>query len=308
LSYRLHPYRPRFSLAARKELFHFSSWLLINNVLTFFMHRTTDLVLGRALGSGPLGVYNVAYEISNLPTTELVFPVSRAVFPGYSKMASNIDELRRAFLDVLSVVLLVVAPAGLGIASVAEPLVHVMLGEKWLDAVPLIQVLGVFGVLRASSANSGAMYLALGVPRLLALMTTLFLVMMGLALWVLVPAYGTLGAAFSMLFASATAVPAIFVVIARRLGLSLPAFLSVVWRPACSAVIMAGAVTFLQQQLVAFAVRPIVQLAVLSLIGAAIYLSCVLALWRLAGRPRGGETYLMPLGTAVLGRIKQRLA
>ena len=306
LSYVLHPYRPRFSLAAHRDLFRFSSWLLVNNLLTFLMHRTTDLVLGRASGSGALGIYNVAYEISNLPTTELIFPISRAVFPGYSKMAGSIDELRQAFIDVLSVTLLFVIPAGLAIAAMADPIVHVLLGDKWTEAVPLIQVLAVFGVLRASSANSGPMYLALGSPLLLALMTGLFLVVMGLGLWVLVPLHGALGAAFAMLLAGAIAVPMLFAGIARRLTLSAIVLAGAIWRPLCGALVMGASLVLVQHQLAASSMRSLVQLLILPPLGLAVYIGAVLAMWRLAGRPHGGESYLLPFGKAVFKRFWQR--
>jgi O-antigen/teichoic acid export membrane protein len=99
--------------------------MLVNNVLIFLSHRSTDLVIGRITGAPALGLYNIAYEISNLPTTELVFPISRAVFPGYAKMAASLEDLRQGFLDVLSVIVLFAVPAGLGIMVVSEPLPQV---------------------------------------------------------------------------------------------------------------------------------------------------------------------------------------
>ena len=48
-----------------------------------------DFVIGRMAGARALGMYAVAYEISNLPTTELVWPITRAVFPGYSRLAGD---------------------------------------------------------------------------------------------------------------------------------------------------------------------------------------------------------------------------
>lgn len=308
LSYRLHPYRPRFTLAARKDLFRFSAWMLVNNVLIFLMHRTTDLVLGRSAGAQALGTYSIAYEISNLPTTELVFPISRAVFPGYSKMAASVEDLRRAFLDVLSVILLFVVPAGLGIAVLAEPLVYGLLGEKWKEAIPLIQVLAIFGVLRAASSNSGAVYLALGIPRVLTYVTLLFLTLMGAGLWLLVPAHGAAGAALAMLIAAAIQVPVGFVVVASRLGLSPASLLGVFWRPLAGGLIMAIALVLTQHQLASLGVGHVVQLLALGPLGLGLYPASVLMLWRLAGRPNGGETYLMPLGSAFLSRFKQRLA
>ena len=68
LSYLVHPYRPRFSLAARHELFQFSKWLLLNNLLFFLRFRSAHFIIGKTAGTHALGLYTIAYEISNLPT------------------------------------------------------------------------------------------------------------------------------------------------------------------------------------------------------------------------------------------------
>jgi O-antigen/teichoic acid export membrane protein len=164
LSYVMHPYRPRLGLSGCRELLHFSWWVLINNILIFVAHRSSDLFIGRHAGPQALGIYNVAYEISNLPTTEMVFPISRAVYPAYSRMASNLPDLRRGYLDVLSVILLAVTGRTWN-AALADPLVRVLLGEKWLEAIPIIPVLCMFGIIRAAMSNSGSVFLALGDPK-----------------------------------------------------------------------------------------------------------------------------------------------
>jgi O-antigen/teichoic acid export membrane protein len=67
ISYWMHSYRPRLSLAGASDLMSFSGWLLVNNTLYFFNERLTDFVVGRMAGASALGLYNVSYEISNMP-------------------------------------------------------------------------------------------------------------------------------------------------------------------------------------------------------------------------------------------------
>src|SRR5262249_52980585 len=165
LSYVVQGYRPRFSLAAFSELMPFSSWLLLNNTLIFVNNRGVDLLIGRMCGPQSLGTYGMAYEISNLPTTELVWPMHRALFPGYALLARDPARLRQTFLDVMGVIAVVAVPAGIGIGIVARPLVSVLLGDRWLAAVDLVYILAAFGVVRVLHGPTGAVYLALGVPR-----------------------------------------------------------------------------------------------------------------------------------------------
>ena len=312
MSYQMHPYRPRFSMQGRKELFHFSKWMLLNNLLISLAHRVPDLVIGKLAGPSALGLYTVAYEISNLPTTELVFPVSRAVFPGYAKMAGDGDLLRRGFLDVLAVILLVTVPAGLGIIALAEPFVHVLLGAKWAAAVPLIQVLGVYGIVRAAGSNTGAVYLALGQPQLLTYLTLLFLSVLFPALWWLVSAYGAIGAAYAVLLAATMQLPFAFGVVMRQLGVGIGALASVVWRPVVAGLLMAAAIIVVRSGWIAEnASQPpgfLVQLLTLVPMGAATYAIAVLGFWYLNGRPDGGESKLLALAAVALSKLRKRVA
>lgn len=94
LSFTMHPYRPRLCWEAAGELFNYSKWLLLNNILIFLNNRGTDFIIGRVSGARSLGLYAVSYELANLPTTELVYPISRAVFPGYARLAGDLKQLQ----------------------------------------------------------------------------------------------------------------------------------------------------------------------------------------------------------------------
>lgn len=156
LSFGMHPYRPRLTLQRWRELFGYTKWLLLNNVLIFLNNRGADFVIGRVSGSHALGLYSVSYELANLPTTELVHPIQRAMFPGYSQLADDPPRLRQTFLDVLGLIAILTVPIGLLIGALAEPFVLTLLGSQWVAAVPLVQLLSVFGVVRALHGPTGS--------------------------------------------------------------------------------------------------------------------------------------------------------
>jgi hypothetical protein len=132
LSYWVHPYRPRLSLAGAADLFGFSKWLLAINTISYLKERSSDWVIGRLAGPASLGAFNVSYELASLPSTELIAPINRAVFPAYAKLAKESPEaLRVEYLSVIAMIMLIAAPAVLGLAAVAPLLVPVMLGPNW---------------------------------------------------------------------------------------------------------------------------------------------------------------------------------
>jgi O-antigen/teichoic acid export membrane protein len=291
LSYYMSTYRPRFSLEKRAELFHASKWLLVNNLLAFLNGRAADFVIGRFAGSAGLGLYTISSEISTLPTTELVAPINRAAFPGYARVAHDLALLRNSFLEVISMIALFAVPAGLGIVVLADLLVPAILGWKWQPAVPLIQVLAVYGVLGALQTNIGYVYLAVGRPRLITLVAFMqFLVFMAL----LLPAtwsHGATGAAWAFLGTVVLMVPVNQLLITHQLKLSLRGYCARLWRPLVAGIAMLLALNSLKGVLQPGHATHALVAALLTCVaaGALVYAAVLYLLWRLSGRPDGAE-------------------
>jgi PST family polysaccharide transporter len=311
LSYGFHPYRPRPSLAARRELFRFSSWIFATNALYTVRMRAADLIIGRMIGSHALGVYTVAYEISNLATTELVAPINRVVFPGYAKLSGDLAELRRCFFDVISIIALVALPAAVGIAVTADLIVALFLGAKWMETVPVIQVLALFGAVTALQTNLGPIYWALGKPRVPAIFHGAYLAVLLPLFLALIPRFGMLGAAWASLGTALVMVPATYSVAIRLLGTTWRGLLAPLWRPVAATGAMALVVSLFlaQPEPTRHAANAGLLLAAAVLIGVATYGLAILVLWYLSGRPQGAERHLLDkIVPLVKPAVRQRAA
>ena len=90
MSYVMHPYRPSWSLQGARSFLHFFKWLALNNTVVVIRMRLDTFIVGKIAGTEALGFYTVGYEISNLTTTELISPISRVLFPSFSKIAGDV--------------------------------------------------------------------------------------------------------------------------------------------------------------------------------------------------------------------------
>ena len=287
LSYVVQSYRPRLSLAAARELLGFSRWLLLNNLIWVLRFRSTDFVIGRLVGSQALGLYSTAYEISNLPTSELVAPLNRAIFPGYAKLASNTADLRREFLSVVSVIATCAFPISAGMVVTAALLVPVLLGHAWIETVPLIHLLVVYGLLVALQANTSSVYLALGRPNILTFVFGWNTVALVLFLVWLVPQQGVVGAARAVVGVASLAMPLNYFLVLRLLELSTWRLCAVLWRPAVAAAAMAVLLRFMIDH---WSVQAnVLGLAEAVAAGAVVYGALLVTLWLCSGRPAGPE-------------------
>ncbi|MES1981087.1 MAG: lipopolysaccharide biosynthesis protein [Pseudomonadota bacterium] len=301
LSYTMQPYRPKFCVAAMSELFHFSKWLLINNFLYFLIHQSSDFILGKLGGPSALGLFKISHEIANLPSTDLVAPINRAIFPGYVKMAGDMHVLRQGFLNVLSAIALFVLPIGIGIALTAEPLVHLMLGRNWVDAVPLIQILAVSGIIIALQTNQGSVYLALGRPKTLTLLAGLHAaVLLPLLIWGALKG-GALGAAVATAVTSALMMPINFIILLRSIKLHTAQCAAVLWRPLAATAVMIFTVKITLELIPGSSLLIYIsQLLLATIIGGTTYIAVIIFLWRLTGRQSGIEATILTRASAKL--------
>lgn len=305
LSFIVSEYRPRFCLKAKTELFHSSKWLVINNVLQFLNANVVQFFVGRMAGPQSLGYYNIAYEISTLPTTELAAPVNRAAFPGYSRVAHDLVQLRSSFLNTIAMIALFTLPAGAGIVMVADLLVPVVLGWKWLTVVALMQILAIHGVIQSLQTNIAYIYLATGRLKVISATLTLQLALLVACMLPALRGYGTLGAAWASLAATVLMIPVNQTLVARALQLSGTTFMRQILRPLLASLIMAAVLWGAKR-----AVAPPANLAAYGAMlaacvagGALIYCLVLYVLWRAAGQPAGAErTVMMQLQT----RLAQR--
>lgn len=287
-SYFMSPYRPRHCLTEWKPLINFSKWLLVNNVL-HVLGRADVYIIGRHFGAHDLGVYNVSAEIASLPSTELVAPIQRAIYPGFAKLAADAERLRRSYIDGLSILMMLAIPAATGIAVLADPIVRTLLGPNWVAAVPLLQILSLNGLLKLSGGNAYSVFLAIGRPKIITVQSLLNLAMLVPFLVIGISLFGLTGAAWALVGASGISLVVSFVVVGRKLHISVFDLARAVWRSWLAAGIMAACVLWATSLLAWVTEHPAAHLAAGILLGAITYILALLALWAMSGRPRSAE-------------------
>ena len=290
LSYLMHPYRPRFSLSRWSGIWGFSQWNILSSIASYLGGRADQFVIGRRESAKVLGWYSVGSEVAFLPSTELLAPLGRVMFPAFVRVREDVNELLRIFLLSLAVQALVGIPAGIGIALVAEQVVALMLGAKWIGAVPIVQTLGLAGVALALSSSPQYLLLALGRIRTLAWFNAVLCILLVLGL-------ASLELTVVQIAKLRLAVVVLGLLIINWLAISAMSELNgkrvvrEVWRPLLAACAMW---TFVEATDIFLLGAPIVVvLAIKVLAGALVYLTAVALLWVFAGRPQGGEAYVL---------------
>lgn len=308
ISFRLHPFRPRFSLAAKDDLMHFSKWIFLSSLINFFSSRSTDFVLGKTVGSHELGVYNISLEIASMPSTELIAPINRATYPVYAKLLPDPEALHRQFMVIFGFICLIGFPVAAGLFAVADPFVRVVLGSKWLESIPLIQIFTVCGLVGALQSNLYMMIVAMGKPQASTVLSgCLLLITLPITIWGS-SRYGVMGASYAMLFYSASSLCGIIYLFHRITGISPLALGRVAWRPALCSLGMIACVLAFDKQLLSAApqVLQVVRLGLEVAAGALSYAVLALLAWLACGRPASAEQILLDTARQQWARLLRR--
>jgi PST family polysaccharide transporter len=301
LSYALHPYRPRLGLGARAELMRFSKWMLLGNAVNTLAQRTSDFMVGRWLGAAPLGLFNLAQEVANLPTTELSAPINRATYPGYARVAADPAQLRSQFLDVQGLTALLTTPAAIGIAVIAPLVVPLLLGDGWREAIPLLGILAISGLLASWRTNINYVFMAMDRSRLVTALAALRCALVVPALAFGTRRFGTTGAACAVLAMSLAMLPITQVFASRVLEVGWKQHGAVLWRPVLGSIAMGLSLA----QMLDWLGGGWLALAVALVLGGVVYLAAIAALWAAAGFPDSAETQVRNAVMAGFARLRQ---
>ncbi len=126
-----------------KELFAYGSKTSVVGVLEAVAANIDSVLIGHLGGAAPLGIYNRAFMLVNLPVYYITSSTTKVLFPSFSQLRTSPDLLQRAYVSAILVASGLVFPICIGIMAASDEIIHVILGGRWASAVPVVQVLAI---------------------------------------------------------------------------------------------------------------------------------------------------------------------
>jgi len=151
-----------FSKSSFKELFSFSSKLLLSGLLDTIYRQLYRLVVGKFYPAAELGFYTRAEQFKNLPSQTISGALMSFLLPVFSKMQDEPERLKKAALKVIKIVMFFNINAMIVMGIIADPMIHVLLGDKWSGAIPYLQLIVLVGVFFPMHAINVQILAALG--------------------------------------------------------------------------------------------------------------------------------------------------
>ncbi len=267
-------WRPGFRVGSNRlrEILNYSLSTLGSRFCWTVYNQMDAVVLGKLTSEATLGFYSYAKELAMLPVVRGSVVVNQLAFPVLAELQNDQSAMRTAFMKALRIVSGIFFPVCLGMALVTHDAVLVLLTDKWLPIVPMLQLLCVYGSLKSIDvllppvlyARYRHRYVLYYTAALVIIMTTAFFIG---AMW-----FGVMGVVLSWVVVYPIVMMGLVREILKELGMSLHSFFQQISGPLLAALAMGIMVVTIQTYVVPFeSVNPVVRFLISSIMGAAVY-------------------------------------
>lgn len=156
--------KPSLQYAPVRGLMAFGGISTATGVVAMVGGMIVTLIVGRQLGSELLGIYAVAMQFALLPLAKLMPVINQSLVPAFSKFQSQPDLAIRYLNKAMGIASLVLIPAMIGMACIADVFVQTILGNKWAAAVLPLILLSIMALLKIVTSFVSSVMNSMGHP------------------------------------------------------------------------------------------------------------------------------------------------
>lgn len=130
-----------FDIKHIKELYKFAGGITLSGIFNKIATNADTLIIGKLLSVNLLGVYSRGYKLMQLPAGLFGSVLSSALFPALSSIKNEFDKTQKIHNKLIALTAFVIIPFSVLMFSVSNEIVSILLGPKWYDVGPVLQVL-----------------------------------------------------------------------------------------------------------------------------------------------------------------------
>lgn len=131
----------RFSKSSFKSMFAFGSKMLVSGVIGNIYNNLYSIIIGKIFTPSLLGVYSKAESFATLPSLQISGVILSVSYPALAKIQDDDERLIQAYKKIFKLSSFIIFPLMIGLASLSDPLIRLLLGDKWEGVIILLQIL-----------------------------------------------------------------------------------------------------------------------------------------------------------------------
>ena len=152
----------KFSLKRLKSLYSFGWKMQLSTLIVTIYVEVESLCIGRKYTSADLAYYEKGRQFPKMIMHNIQTSISKVMLPAFSKISDKKDETKRLAKRSVSISTYLMAPLLIGLILCSKEFVIAVLTEKWLPAVPFMQLLSVYYLIEPIMAFNKQIVIAAG--------------------------------------------------------------------------------------------------------------------------------------------------
>lgn len=215
-----------------KAIFGFGAYATGTRVFSTVTYNIDNLLIGKLLGSSPLGAYSLAFNLTETLRQSLSKVINNVMFPVFGKNQDNIEKLKNYFLNIIKINAILIYPIMGFLLLFSHEIIFFIFGDKWEDAVVPIQILSVAMMIHLMINSFTSLLRGIGKPELemkIIMVLTILVLIPGLVIGIKIA--GLTGAAYAILVNKGVLVLVALVVLKREINLKVSQVFRTVLNP-----------------------------------------------------------------------------
>lgn len=151
-----------FLWEAFKDIFNFGFFVLVKKLIVFFVGNIDYLIIGKLMGSYFVGIYTLAFTLTDIFRRQLMSIVNKVMFPVYSKVQHDPSLAGRYYLKVVKYNSLLIFPIMACMFAYANAFIILFFGEKWSEAILPLQMLSIAVMLHVATGSLSTVLSGMG--------------------------------------------------------------------------------------------------------------------------------------------------
>jgi O-antigen/teichoic acid export membrane protein len=154
--------RLQFSKEALQEVFSFGVYDTLVRTVVFLTKNIDYLLIGKLLGAELLGIYTLAFILTDTFRQQLMAVLNKVMFPVYSQLQDDLSSVKAYYLQVTRYNTLAIMPIMLIFIFFANPLIPWLFGIQWQQSIFPLQAMAIASIIHAVGGTNSSVLKGIG--------------------------------------------------------------------------------------------------------------------------------------------------
>jgi O-antigen/teichoic acid export membrane protein len=143
-------------------MFKFGLDIVFSNIVNYFARNADNIIIGKFYGANSLGLYSKSYQLFRLPTSNILSPIRNVALPVLSSIQNDEMQFVKYYKGIIALTATLIFPISVYFYFEADFIIPLILGNQWIEAIPIFKLLALGGMIQPITGQSGIVMIASG--------------------------------------------------------------------------------------------------------------------------------------------------